>query len=240
MKKLNTIIMVFIAVMLTACSNQTVKNVKEETLFQYTSYLENMNLEHIQNAETFAETAIDISDVAKLRDFHTNVFVGTIASIDGCSTTVATGEFVSMPQTYGKISVLENLKGNMPSDTITFARGGGIISVADYEKNAPDELIANHEKHRNQEIDKEHTYYHFFYNDDITIEAGKTYVFFGSFEQTGVFQIDGMKYGSREVVEPSTNQSAFRTMPQESVLQLKNNATGEYESFEAFKNLYFQ
>lgn len=120
-----------------------------------------IHLNDVQNVPTSAETAIDISDVVKLRDFHTNVFVGTVDSIDGCSTTISTGEFVPMPQTYGKITILENLKGQIANNSITFAIGGGILSVADYEKDAPAKMIANHEKHRDTEIDKEATYYHF-------------------------------------------------------------------------------
>lgn len=239
MKTLKLVAVGIMAFSLMACSARIIENKQTES-FQYSNYLDEIDTSKIQNAPTMAETAIDISDVAQLRDFHTNVFVGTVDSIDGCSTTIATGEFIPMPQTYGKITVLENLNGEVPEQTITFARSGGIISVADYEKNAPKELVANHEKHRNKEIDKENTYLNYYFDNDITIEAGKTYVFFGSFEKTGVFSIDGMHYGTREVVESSTKQSAFRSMPQASSLQLKNNDTGQFESFADFKATYFK
>lgn len=49
-----------------------------------------------------------------------------------------------------------------------------------------------------------------------------------------------MKYGLREIVQPSSDQQAFRTMPQEATLQIKNNETGETESFDEFKAMYFE
>lgn len=152
--------------------------------------------------------------------------------------------FNFMPKTYGRISVLENLKGNMNQDEIQFARAGGVISIADYEKYASKEMIINDDKHRldaNQgNIDKENTYHKYLLDGDIDLEAGKTYLFFGSFYESGVFSIYGAQYGAREVRQKDTNNSTFRALPEVNSLEIKNNDTGEYERLDSIIEQYFK
>lgn len=208
-----------------------------------------------------AESIIRLEDVPELRDFSSNVFIGTVLSIDGCSTTVLDGNFHPIPDEYGKILLLKNLRGEIKQDVIDFGRSGGVITIAEYEKNAPAEMIANDDKHREEagqeNIDKENTYQNFRYENDITLEAGKTYLFFANYvESTDMYAIIGFEYGSRAIIKSDTEVSQFLSRPDfekelrqnaslpstspGSDLKLLNNATGEYESLDEFISEYFE
>ncbi|MFR3676192.1 MAG: hypothetical protein ACLTW1_20215 [[Clostridium] innocuum] len=218
-------------------------NEKEETIKHY-NYRDKISSESIDIATVSADQSIDISDVNQLRDFDSNVFIGTVESIDGCSTTAAENAFNPIPYEYGKISVLKNLKGQTNSNTINFARNGGVISIADYEKNAPKEMIENDDKHRKEagqeKIDKASTYVELRYENDIILETGKTYLFFMNYvSSTNTYIVNGVQYGTREIYQPSSKSSLFRKLPNESTLQVKNNDTGEFESLDEFIDLYF-
>ena len=67
-------------------------NEKEETIKHY-NYRDKISSESIDIATVSADQSIDISDVNQLRDFDSNVFIGTVESIDGCSTTAAENAF---------------------------------------------------------------------------------------------------------------------------------------------------
>ena len=252
MKRNKYIIFVLMLLFFSACSNknnssasvQEHKEDKQRKEFNYTSYLDGVNLSENQEIGVSADFKIDIADIGELRDGTTNVFIGTIDSIDGCSTIAETGEFIPIPQTYGKITVIDNLSGKVTNPTIKFTRAGGTLTIAEYEEYAPEEMIINDDKHRKEvgleDIDKESTYLTFFYDDDITIEAGKTYLFFTIYEsKTDSYVIDGVQYGAREIYQPSSKKSVFRTMPEESSLTVKNNDTEEYESLENLIDQYF-
>jgi len=218
---------------------------EEEESFNYYSYIDEINLDNVINASVLSDRIIDISDVEALKNFHTNVFIGTVDSMEGCSTIVSSGRFSSMPNTYGKIKVLKNLKGEINQDVITYSRPGGVISIAEYEKNAPKELVENRKFHREQagqkNLDLKNTYVKYIEENDIEIETGKTYLFFATFvPETSIYQIDGAQYGTREILDLNTNKTVFRKLPDESTLQVKNNETGKYESLNEFINKYFK
>lgn len=251
MKKTKFIGVILLLLFMGACSNEdsTTSNVnkKEETVdaFKYTNYLDGVNLSNNEQIGLSADYAIDVTNVPTLRDNMSNVFIGTVDSIDGCSPTAENGTFNPMPYTYGKITVLDNLVGETNAPTIKFVRGGGTISIADYEKDAPAEMINRdniHRKEAGQEnIDKENTYLTFFFNDDITIEAGKTYLFFTIYvSETDSYLISSAQYGTREIYQPASKATVFRSMPDESTLTLKNNETGTYEDLDAFLDTYFR
>lgn len=225
--------------------NKNDNKIEEEESFNYYSYVDEINLDNVVNVSSISEYAIDITDVRILSDSQTNVFIGTVDSIEGCSTTIATGKFSSMPNTYGKIKVLKNLKGEIKEDVINYAREGGIISIAEYEKNAPKELVENRKLHREQagqkNLDLKNTYMNYKEKDDIDFKVGKTYLFFATFvPETSIYQISHAQYGTREILDLNTNKTVFRKLPDESTLQVKNNETGKYESLNEFINKYFK
>ncbi len=239
------------SLLLTGCASlkhtdqtQTPKTSEKEETIMYYNYRDKISTESIDIATISADHSIDISDVNQLRDFDTNVFIGTVESIDGCSTTTAEDTFNPIPYEYGKITVLKNLKGQTNSNIINFARNGGVISIADYEKNAPKEMIENDDKHRKEagqeKIDKASTYIELRYENDIILEAGKTYLFFMKYvSSTDTYVVNGIQYGTREIYQPSSKSSLFKKLPNENTLQVKNNDTGEFESLDEFIDLYF-
>lgn len=254
MKFSKTLVILLCSLAFVACadkhekaSNKAVENREQATEaegIKYFDYLDEINAQDIEIVSTQAEYEIDISNIENLINAYDHAFIGTIESIDGCSTTIGMNSFNFMPKTYGKVSVLDNLKGDIHQDEIQFARAGGVISIADYEKYAPKEMIINDDKHRldaNQgNIDKENTYQNFRLENDIVLEAGKTYLFFGTFYESGVFLIDAAQYGAREIRQKDTNITTFRTLPEVNSLEVKNNDTGEYEMLDSIIDQYFK
>lgn len=211
---------------------------------KYTSYVDGIDEASIEIIKHEASYEYDISDPFELKKDTDHVFIGTIDSIDGASNTIGTGSFTLIPRTYGKLTVLQEIMGSFDSDTITYAKYGGVISLADHEKDMPEDMRKNDQLHRTasgqENIDKENTYYDFLMAEDIHLEAGKTYLFYGSFyEGTDIFLIKGQQYGTREVMEQASGISSFRELPDTSRLSLKNNETGEYESLDEYLRRYF-
>ncbi|MFV0381754.1 MAG: hypothetical protein ACK5KR_05995 [Breznakia sp.] len=254
MKKLSSIALVFMIAVLAGCSSSKASTdvqvseksnaKKQEQEVVYTNYTDDLDLSNAETIEGVASWPVDISDVAKLRDEASNVFIGTVDSIDGCSTIAAKKEFNSFPQSYGKITVLKNLKGDTEDTIINFTRSGGSLTIAEYEKYAPAEIIESDDQNREAmgkgNVDKETTYLTYSYMDDITLEAGKTYLFFAGYvKTTNSYIIGGLQYGSRELYQEETKKSVFRTMPDVDTIGVKNNISGEYESLADLIEQYF-
>lgn len=243
MKRFSLIFIACLVLILLVFQNHSKKIDKEES-FEYYNYIDNISLNNMSNATISMSRKIDISDITALKNFSTNVFIATVDTIDGCSTT-ASGDYSPFPSIYGKLTILENLRGEIKNKTISFIRLGGVISMADLEKDAPQELIENREKHRleaaSENIDKENTYVNYMEKDDIQLEAGKTYLFFATYiPKANVYGINGAQYGAREILNVKTNKTVFRTMPEIKNLQVKNNNTNEYESLSNLIQLYFK
>lgn len=212
---------------------------------KYTSYIDEIDQADIEVVRHEASHEYDISDPDELKKDADHVFIGTIDSIDGASTTIGTGSFTLIPRTYGKLTVLKEIKGSFESDTISYAKYGGVISLADHEKDMPEDMRKNDQLHQaaagQKDIDKNNTYFDFLMAEDIHLESGKTYLLYGSFyEGSDIFLIKGQQYGVREVMEQATGNSSFRSLPEISSLSLKNNQTGEYESLDEYLKRYFK
>lgn len=242
------IVSMFVFCLLVGCGNtakqKEAKFDSEEDQIQYVNVFKDIDKDSLEKIDISSYFKINISDVESLRDDVSNVFIGTVDSILGTSTTIGVGRFGS-PKTYGNITVLQNLKGEITESVITYARPGGIISVADYEKDAPEIFVKNMEEKRiadgTPEIDKENTYLEFKFEHDIEFEVGKTYMFFARKSNVDdVYTIDGLQYGTREIKQEKSNLNSFRVLPSETSLLLKNNDTQEYESLNGFLERYFK
>ena len=111
--------------------------------------------------------------------------------------------------------------------------------MAEYEEHAPEEMINNDNQHLEKEIDKEHTYSNYAFENDIKLEAGKTYVFFTNYvKETNMYVVDGIQYGTREVVSKNKT-TGFRSKPN-TELEIKDNDKNSYSSYETFKETYFK
>lgn len=231
--------------LLVGCSS-TSKSNKQSNVddFKYTTYLDSIDKKNIQEIEVSASFAFDLSNVTQLRDYSNMVVIATIDSVDGVSTIAGSGEFSPMPKSYGKMTVLKVLKGDSNLSLNDYARPGGVISTAEYERYAPTEMVSNDDAHRKEagvEIDKDNTFLDCQFKNDIEFEVGKTYLLFGTYiEKTGTLFIDGVQYGTREVKQDITNETVFRSLPKESNLRVKDNDTGEYIPLESIINEYFK
>ena len=76
--------------------------------------------------------------------------------------------------------------------------------------------------------------------NDIPLEARKTYQFFCMYnEETDVYAINGIQYGSREI-QSSSKEKLNGITSNTCILQIKNNDTGEYTSYDKFIETYFK
>lgn len=222
------------------------ENIGNSTIeqFKYYNYTDSIKSDNITNNTILSNSIIDISNFEAIRDFSSHIFIATVDSIDGCST-IATGQYSPFPTIYGKITILKTYKGEIKEKSISFVRLGGIISLEDLDKNAPTEIIENRKKHRietgQENIDMKKTYIKYVEKNDIELEAGRTYLFFASYiPQSNVYGINGAQYGAREINQKITNKKVFRSMPDESTLEVKNNDTKENESLIELINKYLK
>ena len=251
MKRIYSMVLLLLCllIVLSGCGKKDAKVTDNQENNSSVSYRDKLSIgeKNLKHVKIDADNAIDISDVPALRDFVTHVFIAKVESIDGCSTTVGNGRFSPIPAEYGKMRVLRSIKGSIDSDSINFYRAGGVISIAEYEKDAPAEMVANEEKHRkasgNENIDKNANFYEWKEEGDIDIEAGKTYIFFAMYnEETGYYNILGAQYGSREISSGEANDKddkiSMNALDKDE-LKLKNNDSGKYESLKEFIDKYF-
>ena len=250
MKRIYSMVLLLLCllIVLSGCGKKDAKVTNIQGNNSSISYRDKLSIgeKNLNHVTIDSDNVIDISDVPALRDFVSHVFIAKVESIDGCSTTIGNGRFSPIPAEYGKMRVLRNIKGSVDGDSISYYRAGGVISIAEYEKDAPVEMIANEEKHRkesgNENIDKNANFYEWKEDGDIDIEVGKTYIFFAMYnEETGYYNILGAQYGSREISSEANdgNDKISMNALDKDELKLKNNDSGKYESLKKFIDKYF-
>ena len=251
MKRIYSMVLLLLCllIVLSGCGKKDAKLTNNQESNVNVSYRDKLSIgeKNLNHVTIDSDNVIDISDVPALRDFVSHVFIAKVESIDGCSTTIGNGRFSPIPAEYGKMRVLKSIKGSVDGDSISYYRAGGVISIAEYEKDAPAEMIANEEKHRkesgNENIDKNTNFYEWKEDGDIDIEVGKTYIFFAMYnEETGYYNILGAQYGSREISSGEANDGndkiSMNALDKDE-LKLKNNDSGKYESLKEFIDKYF-
>lgn len=233
LKKINCVIA--LSILLCACSNTPVNKESDVEEYAVSSYI---TQEMIDNAETGSiETISSIEWTPdSLLDYATDVAIVQVVSLEKADMELAT--FV--PMTYGEMLVNTPLRGNIEKGAIvTYAKPGGIISIADYEKADDPQAIEKRDylrKQANQQVDKENEYYDILMGNDVKIEAGKTYLAYMTYhENINKYEIIGFGTGFREVNMPV--QKAFTLKEYDlNDYSIKNNDTGEFESLSAYIN----
>lgn len=243
------VLMLCILIVLSGCgkSEKNTEKSKNKSITASESYIDKLKIDkkNLTHTKVIPEYTFDVSNVTELSEHATHVFIGRVDSIDGCSTTVGSGEFSPVPEEYGKISVIKSIKGEIKTKSIKYARPGGVISVAEYEKYAPEETVKNEEENRKasgkENLDKNISFYEMRHDGDIKIEIGKTYLFFAMYnKETGYYFIFGDQYGSREISGMSgDDKKAFIKSLDKDELKLKDNDTGKHESLKNFIEKYF-
>lgn len=242
-------LMLCIPIVLSGCgkSEKKTDESKNKSITTSESYIDKLKIDkkNLTYTKVIPEYTFDVSNVTELSKHATHVFIGRVDSIDGCSTTVGSGEFSPVPEEYGKISVIKSIKGEIKNKSIKYARPGGVISVAEYEKYAPEEAVKNEEENRKasgkENFDKNRSFYEMRHDGDIKIEIGKIYLFFAMYnKETGYYFISGDQYGSREISGMSgDDKKAFIKSLDKDELKLRDNDTGKNESLKNFIEKYF-
>lgn len=247
-------LMLCILIVLSGCgkSEKKTDESKNKSITTSESYIDKLKIDkkNLTYTKVIPEYTFDVSNVTELSKHATHVFIGRVDSIDGCSTTVGSGEFSPVPEEYGKISVIKSIKGEIKNESIKYARPGGVISVAEYEKYAPEEAVKeeavkNEEENRKasgkENFDKNRSFYEMRHDGDIKIEIGKIYLFFAMYnKETGYYFIFGDQYGSRKISGMSgDDKKAFIKYLDKDELKLRDNDTGKNESLKNFIEKYF-
>lgn len=207
------LILAFLLFVLTSCAGSTESGIssgkaasssesgKETMTSSASSETEDEN--SIVLAKVEAEYAIDVSEPKVLRDNVSHVFVARVKSIDGCSNTAMDGTWYETPQTYGTLEILETYKGELHSDAPVFAVHGGKVTIAEFEKDAPEDVIRYWESKRvyagQTNIDKDTWYF----DSSCLLEGfgvGGIYLFFADYnENTDRYVLGYYEYSTRRI-----------------------------------------
>lgn len=163
---------------------------------------------------------LDVTDLDYLEGNSSDIIIGKVKSIDGTTNYNEKNKSYTFVSTYGTIQVEGIIKSNSKfslNDTVLFARMGGEITVAEYEKSLEPRQIVRQKIDQLTEEEKKNLYVRMYIANDIEIEAGKTYLMYLSYdESTEKYAIIGFENGLREYNKNNNT--------------VKNNSTGEFES----------
>lgn len=155
------------------------------------------------------EYAYNIADPSELTERYENIAIIKIDSIDGYSNyNHVINEYVRA-YTYGKATVMKNIKGKMEEEKFTYVRGGGWITLEEEingDIGGKQEIrIDSHKKSKFKDIPLNQILIASDYYSDIEVEEGKTYLAFmgqnndGATKKETQYGICGTNYGFREV-----------------------------------------
>lgn len=173
-----------------------------------------------------ASWSIDISNPVVVAEQSSNIALVRIDSIDGADNySEVSGEYV-YPYSYGRMTVLENLKGDLPMDGgVTFYKVGGTITAEQHYNGL---TLAQKERYEGATDGPDMFKYAF--SGDVELEVGKVYLAY--LKPEVAYRGDSNAYGFicaqgglREVQIQLDDRS--RSNGEARVL---NNFTGEWES----------
>ncbi len=184
----------------------------------YNEYL-NIKQDEIMLLEYNVDLLHNVSDPKVMNALAEYIIIAKVTSIDGGSNyNEILNEYIS-PYTYGKLEIIDVLKGDINEKEVIFVRGGGIIAIDEYIKSLypaqKEKFIANLNGRQDGYIEVK-------FLDDIDIEVGKTYLIYmnkGEVLKEESYTIIGMAGGLREV-DTSNNESD---------LKVYNNYTNQWE-----------
>ncbi len=164
----------------------------------------------------------DISDIKVLENASSLIIIGKVLSVDGATNyNENTGKYHYI-STYGTLKIEHIIKNDVnvnKNDIIPFSRMGGAITVEQYEKELEPRQIIRQGISQLTEEEKKNLYVEKYVENDIKIEAGKTYLMYLDFsEEKNKYRILGWQYGLREYNQENNT--------------IKNNDTNEYEPLE--------
>lgn len=234
MKKL--LIGILITYILTGCSTNSLNKTKEEIIYDTSTYITGDMKENIINSDVSALHTYEYTPENLYKNSDVIAIIKVI-TLDG----ITLEENTVIGDTYGKALINSVLYGNIKEDTITYFKAGGVVSIAEWEKYQPQEANEKRKQLRensSQLIDINSTYYSFKGEDDIEIEAGKTYLAYLK-ENGNKYQIIGAGNGLRELQIEQTNKISSEEINLKNQ-KIKNNVTGEFESLDEYIEKYIK
>ena len=217
MKKLIVLLSI---VMLCGCSSSTVA-IKEDE--KYFDAYQDIKEDEIIYSETQADFKYNFSDSDVMYNMCDYIVLARVTSIDGGSNYNETTEKYVFPYTYGKLEIIETLKGSIDDENITYVRGGGIVPINQYIAGM---FPAQREKFISNMNGRTSGYVKEKFIDDIDIEVDKTYLVYLKDNNTvkeDSYSIVGLAGGLREV-------STDSIMDKSTDILVFNNFTEEWEN----------
>jgi hypothetical protein len=179
------------------------------------------------DSQNMTEMAWDMTDPNMLYQHATNVFVGEIVSKDYATCNLDDNGYSPIPYTVGQMKIIKSYKGNT-DEKVAFARSGGIVTIQEYDRNAPasiSEKVENLQQRTNTETP---LFIKAFMYGDTDVECEKKYLFYATYEEKyNRFSLIGFQYGSLEIEADSND-----------LLQIKNAGTNTYMELSDYEKLY--
>ena len=196
----------------------------------YTDAYAQLDPDSIRVQNQLLEFSPGVLEHETLLSASTDVVIATVCSIEGGSTYNESKQTTMTPYTYGTLSILKSVKGDLSSgQTIHFTRSGGIVPVDDYLRSlepAQREAFASAAEkpaYIKQKVD-----------GDIDIEVGKTYLIYLSDDE--IYQARSSSYailGHQGGLRAIRNSENLPVTPETSLSNLEayQLTTDSWESF---------
>lgn len=233
MKKLISIITMFL--LLTGCSSDVKKSEENIEGYEVKTYVtDEMRNQTKDQGYIMADFHEDYHNYDYLNKNLSKIVIGTVVSVDE----IIYEEGMFIPYTKGTILIQNTLYGdNVDNEIISFIRGGGYMSMAQYNAASPKEDREKRErlcKENGGNCDFENQYVKFQFENDIEIEAGKTYLMYlGESKLENVYSLFALEAGLKEINIKPVNRVAKQTLSIEELL-VKDNSTGKFEPLQEY------
>ncbi|MGN0568511.1 MAG: hypothetical protein ACI4JR_07985 [Acutalibacteraceae bacterium] len=237
MKKSLALFLGLMFVLLCGCSSEVTDkktqtdSEKSEAIYISPDYVNAAKSENVlKNVSQMDFSGADISDFESTFKNSDAVAIVRIDSILGGGNYSELNKCETMVYTYGKMTVLEVYKGNIKAgDDLTYYRSGGIMKFDEYYKNLPQPIKDKYD-YGFEQGNKKPEYVESIYSDDISIEAGETYLVYLTEDDwisgaENAYDIGSLQGGMMKV----NNQSKSRTAFGATEMKVLNNFTGEWE-----------
>ena len=179
------------------------------------------------SSTTNLDILIDISDNNVIANEAEFIIIGTIKTIDGVINYNPVAKCYTMNATIGRMQVDKILKGNIEEKEVDFLRGGGMITISEYEKSLTKEQVEYHNINKLTQEEKNSKYVSENVAGNISIEKDKTYLMYLIYSKDyDRYIITFFEYGLREIDKDTLNSDYKYTM-------VKNNKTEEFERLES-------
>lgn len=221
-------------------NQKDLKNSLPDSTDSSESTLDNNDEKRVFNVNWQADLSVDLSNSSIITEAFDYISLVRIESIDGVSNYNSLTEKYVNPYTYGKATILRNIKGTISNNEITYRRLGGVMSFNDWLKGdpSPEKIMKVREESSLRNISTNDILVSSKVNGDIDIEVGKTYLVFlmhdDKINKENEYFIDGLQYGLREVQQSNISTYSVNNI---SDLKIKNNVTGEWENLSNVINL---